>query len=122
VAGHATVINPDQVGFDEDWIGEHHSGGIETIGSPEMFMRLRPGAPSEKPRHRSGDVALPPIRFGQPMQRSARLHDPRAKMVEWPRGQIVKDAQMMGLDPEQTAGAFRSDRRHNSPLQGRDGQ
>jgi limonene 1,2-monooxygenase len=28
----------DQVGYDEAWIGEHHSGGMEIIASPELFI------------------------------------------------------------------------------------
>ena len=28
----------DRLGFDEAWIGEHHSGGFETISSPELFI------------------------------------------------------------------------------------
>ena len=28
----------DTLGFDEAWIGEHHSAGWETIASPEVFM------------------------------------------------------------------------------------
>ena len=28
----------DDLGFDEAWIGEHHSGGWETIASPEGFI------------------------------------------------------------------------------------
>src|SRR5215471_16610719 len=28
----------DDLGFDEFWVGEHHSGGWETIASPEMFL------------------------------------------------------------------------------------
>src|SRR5262249_60560124 len=28
----------DVLGFDEAYIGEHHSAGWETIGSPEVFM------------------------------------------------------------------------------------
>ena len=27
----------DRLGFDEAWIGEHRSGGFETIGSPEYY-------------------------------------------------------------------------------------
>jgi alkanesulfonate monooxygenase SsuD/methylene tetrahydromethanopterin reductase-like flavin-dependent oxidoreductase (luciferase family) len=27
----------DRLGFDEIWFGEHHSGGVEIIGSPELF-------------------------------------------------------------------------------------
>ena len=28
----------DELGFDEAWIGEHHSAGWETISSPELFI------------------------------------------------------------------------------------
>ena len=28
----------DRLGYDEFWCGEHHSGGWETIGSPELFL------------------------------------------------------------------------------------
>src|SRR5260370_17588760 len=28
----------DGLGFDEAWIGEHHSAGWETISSPEVFI------------------------------------------------------------------------------------
>src|SRR5947208_10530546 len=28
----------DELGFDELWVGEHHSGGWETIGTPELFL------------------------------------------------------------------------------------
>ena len=28
----------DEQGYDEAWIGEHHSGGYEIIPSPELFI------------------------------------------------------------------------------------
>jgi len=28
----------DALGFDELWVGEHHSASFETIGSPEIFL------------------------------------------------------------------------------------
>ncbi len=28
----------DELGYDEAWIGEHHSAGYEIIGSPEVFI------------------------------------------------------------------------------------
>lgn len=28
----------DKLGYDEAWIGEHHTGGFEIIGSPELFI------------------------------------------------------------------------------------
>ena len=36
----------DQLGYDEAWIGEHHSAGWETIASPEVFI----GAAAERTR------------------------------------------------------------------------
>ena len=30
----------DELGFDEAWIGEHHSGGWEPIPFPEMFIAV----------------------------------------------------------------------------------
>ncbi len=32
------LVHLDKLGFDEAWIGEHHSGGYEIIASPEMFI------------------------------------------------------------------------------------
>ena len=37
----------DRMGFDEAWFGEHHSGGYEIIGSPEIFI----AAAAERTRH-----------------------------------------------------------------------
>ena len=28
----------DRLGYEEAWIGEHHSGGFETIAAPEIFI------------------------------------------------------------------------------------
>src|SRR5262245_26406442 len=32
------MVHLDRLGFDEAWIGEHHSSGFETIASPEVFI------------------------------------------------------------------------------------
>ena len=48
----------DQLGFDEAWVGEHHSAGWEIIASPEMFL----AAAAERTRHiklGTGVVSLP---------------------------------------------------------------
>ena len=48
----------DELGFDEAWIGEHHSAGWETIASPEVFI----GALIERTRYirlGSGVTSLP---------------------------------------------------------------
>ena len=36
----------DALGFDEAWIGEHHSGGWETIASPEYLSLPQLVAPA----------------------------------------------------------------------------
>ena len=28
----------DRLGYDEAWVGEHHSAGFEIIASPELFI------------------------------------------------------------------------------------
>ncbi|HYB12308.1 MAG TPA: LLM class flavin-dependent oxidoreductase, partial [Myxococcota bacterium] len=37
----------DQLGYDEAWIGEHHSAGFEIIASPELFI----AAAAERTKH-----------------------------------------------------------------------
>ena len=37
----------DYLGYDEVWIGEHHSAGWELIASPEVFI----AAAAERTRH-----------------------------------------------------------------------
>src|SRR5215210_8825906 len=32
------VVRLDELGYDEAWIGEHHSAGLEIIASPEVFI------------------------------------------------------------------------------------
>lgn len=39
------VAHLDDLGYEEAWIGEHHSAGYETIASPELFI----AAAAEKP-------------------------------------------------------------------------
>ena len=34
----ALIEHLDRLGFDEAWIGEHHSAGSEIIASPEIFI------------------------------------------------------------------------------------
>src|SRR5438132_8098380 len=48
----------DHLGYDEVWVGEHHSAGWETIASPEVFI----AAAAERTRHimlGSGVTSLP---------------------------------------------------------------
>ena len=48
----------DALGFDEAWIGEHHSEGWETIASPEVFIAAAAGR-TRYIRLGTGVVSLP---------------------------------------------------------------
>ena len=48
----------DTLGFDEAWVGEHHSAGWETISCPEIFI----GIAADRTRHiklGTGVISLP---------------------------------------------------------------
>ncbi len=70
----------DWLGYDEAWIGEHHSAGWELIASPELVI----AAAAERTRHimlGSGVTSLPyhhPL-HGGPALRAARPHDARPR-------------------------------------------
>ena len=52
------IVHLDKLGFDEAWIGEHHSGGYEIIASPELFIATA----AERTKHiqlGTGVVSLP---------------------------------------------------------------
>src|SRR5438045_5806509 len=63
------VVHLDKLGFQEAWIGEHHSAGYEIISSPEIFIAFA----AERTRHirlGTGVVSLP---YHHPMMIAARL-------------------------------------------------
>jgi len=90
----------DDLGYDEAWIGEHHSAGWETIASPEVFI----GAAAERTRHirlGTGVVSLPyhhPLIVADRMVFLDHLTRGRAMFGVGP-GALVSDAYMMGIDP-----------------------
>jgi limonene 1,2-monooxygenase len=92
----------DQLGYDEAWIGEHHSAGWEIIASPEIFI----AAAAERTKHimlGSGVTSLP---YHHPLlvaQRFVQLdHMTRGRvMLGCGPGALVSDAYMMGIDAEQ---------------------
>ena len=90
----------DALGFDEAWIGEHHSAGWETIASPEIFI----AAAAERTRHiklGTGVVSLPyhhPLMVADRMVLLDHLTRGRVMMGVGP-GALTTDAVMMGIDP-----------------------
>jgi limonene 1,2-monooxygenase len=90
----------DQLGFDEVWVGEHHSAGWEIISSPEMFL----AAAAERTRSirlGTGVVSLPhhhPLMVANRIVLLDHLSRGRAMLGVGP-GALVTDALMLGLDP-----------------------
>lgn len=90
----------DRLGYDEAWIGEHHSAGWEIIASPEVFM----AAAAERTRNirlGTGVISLPyhhPLMVANRMVLLDHLTRGRAMLGVGP-GALVTDAAMLGIDP-----------------------
>ena len=90
----------DDLGYDEVWIGEHHSAGWELIASPEIFI----AAAAERTRHimlGSGVTSLPyhhPFLVAQRFVQLDHMTRGRAMLGCGP-GALVSDAYMMGIEP-----------------------
>jgi limonene 1,2-monooxygenase len=89
----------DYLGFDEAWIGEHHSAGWEIISSPEIFI----AAAAERTRHiklGTGVISLPyhhPFMVANWMVQLDHMTHGRVMMGVGP-GALASDAHMMGID------------------------
>ena len=92
----------DRLGYDEAWVGEHHSGGVERIASPELML----AAAAERTNHirlGTGVISLP---YHHPLmvaERAVQLdHLTRGRvMFGFGPGQLATDARMLGIDPVQ---------------------
>jgi limonene 1,2-monooxygenase len=90
----------DHLGYDEVWVGEHHSAGWETIASPEVFI----AAAAQRTRHimlGSGVTSLP---YHHPLMVANRFvqldHMTRGRtMLGCGPGALPSDAYMMGIEP-----------------------
>ncbi len=82
----------DDLGFDEAWIGEHHSGGWETIASPEVLIATRSWPdPPHPPGYRRSQFALPPSLYGGEPDGAAGSPDPRTSDARrWARSTGVR--------------------------------
>ena len=90
----------DHLGYDEAWIGEHHSAGWETISSPEIFMAVA----ADRTRYiklGSGVISLPyhhPFMVANRMTQLDHMTHGRVMLGVGP-GALPGDAYMMGIDP-----------------------
>lgn len=95
------IVALDHLGYDEVWVGEHHSTGWETIASPELFLAVA----AERTRHirlGTGVVSLP---YHHPLMTADRIvlldHLTRGRINfgVGPGGHLT-DALMLGIDPK----------------------
>lgn len=90
----------DALGYDEAWIGEHHSAGYEIIASPELFIAAA-AERTERIRFGTGVVSVP---YHHPLMVADRImqldHQTRGRvMFGIGPGALPSDAFMMGIDP-----------------------
>src|SRR5579875_2558979 len=89
----------DRLGYDEAWIGEHHSAGWEVIASPELII----AAAAERTKHirlGTGVTSLPSHQPFLVAQRFVQLdHMTRGRaMLGCGPGALTSDAYMLGID------------------------
>ena len=92
----------DRLGFDEAWIGEHHSAGSEIIASPEIFI-MAAAARTKRIKLGTGVISLPyhnPLWVAERMVLLDHLTRGRIMLGVGP-GALPTDAGMLGLKPPQ---------------------
>ena len=97
------IVHLDRLGFDEAWIGEHHCGGSEIIGAPEVLI----AAAAERTkwiRLGTGVNSLPyhhPLILADRWMLLSHLTHGRAMFGVGP-GALPWDSWQLGIDPLQS--------------------
>jgi limonene 1,2-monooxygenase len=94
------VEHLDRLGYDEAWIGEHHSAAYELIASPEVFI----AAAAERTKHIRLGTGVSSLPYHHPLMLADRInqldHMTRGRvMFGVGPGALVSDAFMMGIPP-----------------------
>ncbi|MBI1261685.1 MAG: LLM class flavin-dependent oxidoreductase [Rhizobiales bacterium] len=89
----------DKLGYDEAWIGEHHSAGYELIASPELFIATA----AERTRHIRLGTGVSSLPYHHPLMLADRInqldHITRGRvMFGVGPGALPSDAYMMGIE------------------------
>jgi limonene 1,2-monooxygenase len=89
----------DRLGFDEVWVGEHHSGGAEIIACPEILLAAA-GERTRRIRLGTGVITLPYHNPFLVADRVAQLdHQLMGRlMLGVGAGALAYDAHMLGID------------------------
>jgi len=94
------IVRLDELGYDEAWIGEHHSAGLEIISSPEVMI----AAAAQRTRHIRLGTGVSSLPYHHPFMLADRMvlldHITRGRtMFGVGPGALPSDAHMMGIDP-----------------------
>jgi limonene 1,2-monooxygenase len=94
------IVRLDELGYDEAWIGEHHSAGLEIIASPEVMI----AAAAQRTRHIRLGTGVSSLPYHHPLILADRIvlldHITRGRvMFGVGPGALPSDAHMLGIDP-----------------------
>ena len=97
------VQHLDNLGYDEAWVGEHHSAGMEIIASPEIFI----AAAAERTKHIKLGTGVISVGYHNPLWIAERIvqldHMTRGRvMLGVGPGSLPTDAAMIGVDQSET--------------------
>ncbi|GAB2959743.1 LLM class flavin-dependent oxidoreductase [Amycolatopsis acidiphila] len=97
------IEHMDELGYDEVWVGEHHSAGSELIASPEIFI----AAAAERTKHIRLGTGVTSVSYHNPLWVADRMvlldHLTRGRtMLGVGPGSLPTDSAMIGLDPTDT--------------------
>src|SRR5918997_3231291 len=106
----ATVKLLDELGYDEAWIGEHHSCGVEIIAEPAIFI-AHAAQVTRTIKLGTGVLSLP---YHNPLWVADRMilldHLTRGRvMLGLGPGALPTDAAMIGIDPSEQREALEHD-------------
>ena len=95
------VEHLDRLGYDEAWIGEHHSGGYEIIAAPDLFI----AAAAERTKQIRLGTGVSYLPYHHPFTNTGRMvqldHMTKGRvMFGVGPGALVGDAFRMGIDPD----------------------
>ena len=98
----ALIEHLDRLGYEEAWVGEHHSAGVEIIASPELFIAAA-AERTKRIRLGTGVVSLP---YHHPLMVANRIvqldHMTRGRvMFGAGPGLLASDAFMLGIPVEE---------------------
>lgn len=99
----AFIEHLDALGFDEVWLGEHHSAGSEIISSPEVFI----AAAAERAKRIRFGTGVISLSYHNPLWVADRLmlldHLTHGRIIGGVGpGSLPSDSSMIGLNPTDT--------------------